>query len=88
MIRIGYKRCEYNYYVYINSLDDVFFTFLLLYVDDILIAAKSMSKVIKLKTLLSREFDMKNLGTDKKILLMEICKDGTTRIIQNQGIHL
>jgi hypothetical protein len=56
--------------------------------DDILIAAKSMSKVIKLKTLLSREFDMKNLGTDKKILLMEICKDGTTRIIQNQGIHL
>ena len=36
--------------------------FLLLYGDDMLIAANSMSGVNKLKTLLSREFDMKDLG--------------------------
>ena len=36
MIRIGYKRCEYDCYVYVKSLDDdSSFIFLLLYVDDI-----------------------------------------------------
>ena len=39
-----------------------------------LIATKSMSEVNKLKILLSREFDMKDLGATKKILRMEILK--------------
>ena len=49
--------------------------FLLLYVDDILIAAKSIVEVNKLKLLLSREFDMKDLGIAKKILEIEIRRD-------------
>ena len=40
-----------------------------------LIAAKSMIEVNKLKSLLSKEFDMKDLGAAKKILWMEIYKD-------------
>ena len=75
MTRIGYKRCEYDYCVYVRSLDDGSSIFLLLYVDDMLIAAKSMSEVNKLKTLLSREFDMKDVGPFKKILGMEIHRD-------------
>jgi hypothetical protein len=75
MIKIGYKRCEYDCCVYVKSLDDGSFIFLLLYVDDILIAAKSIVEVKKLKVLLSKEFDMKDLGAAKKILGMEICKD-------------
>ena len=75
MIRIGYKRCEYDYCVYVKSLDDDSFIFLLLYVDDMLIATKSMIKVNKLKSLLSKEFDMKDLGATKKILGMEIHRD-------------
>ena len=59
MIRIGYKRCEYDCCVYVRSLDDGSFIFLLLYVDDMLIAAKSIVEINKLKVLLSREFDMK-----------------------------
>jgi hypothetical protein len=43
-----------------------------MYVDDMLIAAKSIVEVNKLKVLLSREFDMKDLSTAKKILGMEI----------------
>jgi hypothetical protein len=39
MIKIGYMRCEYDCCVYVKSLDDGSFIFLLLYVDDILIAA-------------------------------------------------
>jgi hypothetical protein len=41
---------------------------LLLYVDDMLIAAKSMFEVKRLKSLLSDEFEMKDLGGAKKIL--------------------
>jgi hypothetical protein len=48
---------------------------MLLYVDDMLIAAKSIVKVNKLKILLSREFDMKDLSAIQKILGMEIRRD-------------
>ena len=75
MIQIGYKRCEYDCCVYLKSLDDGSSIFLLLYVDDMLIAAKSTSEVNKLKILLSREFDMKNLRAAKKILRMEIRRE-------------
>jgi hypothetical protein len=75
MIKIGYKRCEYNCCVYVKSLDVGSFIFLLLYVDDMLIAAKSIVEVNKLKVLLSKEFDMKDLSTAKKILGMEIRRD-------------
>ena len=80
MIQIGYKRCEYDCCVYVKSLDDsscIFF--LLLYVDDMLIAAKSMIEINKLKTLLRKEFDMKELGAAKKILGMEIRMDRDAR---------
>ena len=40
-----------------------------------LIATKSMFKVNKLKSLLSKEFDMKDLGATKKILGMKIHRD-------------
>ena len=40
-----------------------------------LIAVKSIVEVNKLKVLLSREFDIKDLGIAKKILGMEIRKD-------------
>ncbi|KAL6329285.1 hypothetical protein AAG906_015489 [Vitis piasezkii] len=76
MIKIGYKRCKYDCCAYVKSLDDnSSFVFLLLYVDDMLIAAKSMVEVNKLKSLSSKEFGMKDLGAAKKILGMEIHKD-------------
>ena len=48
---------------------------LVLYVDDMLIAAKDQSEVTKLKAQLCSEFSMKNLGPAKKILGMEIHRD-------------
>ncbi|KAL4317979.1 hypothetical protein GQ457_18G008540 [Hibiscus cannabinus] len=79
MIQIGYKRCEYDCCVYVKSLDDGSFIFLLLYVDDMLIAAKNMHDVVGLKALLSQEFDMKDLGAAKKILGMKIHRDRSSR---------
>jgi hypothetical protein len=49
--------------------------YLLLYVDDMLIAAKSMKEITTLKAQLSSEFEMKDLGPAKKILGMEIKRD-------------
>jgi len=49
--------------------------YLLLYVDDVLITSKDKSLINKLKSQLSDEFEMKDLGEAKKILNMEIHKD-------------
>jgi hypothetical protein len=48
--------------------------YLLLYVDDMLIAAKDKSEIAKLKAQLNLEFEMKDLGAAKKILGVEIIR--------------
>ena len=75
MIRIGYKRCEYDFCVYVKSLDDGSSIFWLLYVDDMLIVGKSMSEVNKLNIFLSREFDINDLSAAKKILGKKIRRE-------------
>ncbi|TXG49655.1 hypothetical protein EZV62_025530 [Acer yangbiense] len=63
------------------------FVYLLLYVDDMLIASKSKVEIDRLKAQLSSEFDMKDLGEAKKILGMEIKRDrvkGTICLTQTQ----
>ena len=75
MLRIGFTRCEYDCCVYTKRLDDGSFIYLLLYVDDMLIAARSMTEVNRLKKLLKKEFDMKDLGAARKMLGMEIRRD-------------
>ncbi|KAK3004147.1 hypothetical protein RJ639_020036 [Escallonia herrerae] len=57
---------------HISERDHIFLT---LYVDDMLIATKSKSEIAQLKALLSAEFEMKDLGTAKKILDMEVSRD-------------
>src|ERR1044072_2253231 len=79
MLKIGYGRCVYDCCVYVRSLDDGSYIFLLLYVDDMLIAANHWSDVNDLKVKLSREFDMKDLGAARKILGMEILRDRSAK---------
>jgi len=47
----------------------------MLYVNDMLIIDNHLNDVNELKSLLSKEFDMKNLGPAKKILGMESHRD-------------
>jgi len=75
MISHNYSRSNYDSCVYHKKLLDGTYVYLLLYVDDMLIASKSISEINKLKTLLNNEFEMKNFGAAKKILGMEIRKD-------------
>jgi len=74
MIGQGYTRCHYNNCVYFQQSDGSF-VYLLLYVDDMLIASMDKSLIGKLKSQLSDEFEMKDLGIAKKILGMEIHRD-------------
>ena len=61
-------HCEYDCCVYFRVLANGSYTFLALYVDDMLVAAKSKQEIVKLKSLSSSEFDMKDLAATKKIL--------------------
>src|SRR5450759_864977 len=73
----GFQRSMFDPCVYLKHVSNEVFGFiiLVLYVDDMLIAAKERSEVDKLKALLNFEFQMKDLGTAKRILGMQIHRD-------------
>ncbi|KAI9159942.1 hypothetical protein LWI28_003563 [Acer negundo] len=75
-----YTRSHFDHCVYFRKLQDGTFVYLLLYVDDMLIASKSKVEIDRLKAQLSSELDMKDLG-------MEIKRDrakGTICLTQTQ----
>nr|GEY87648.1 retrovirus-related Pol polyprotein from transposon TNT 1-94 [Tanacetum cinerariifolium] len=61
--------------IYVEQPEDGSFLYLVLYVDDMLIAAPNKDQIRELKDQLSNEFDMKDLGAAKRILGMEIRRD-------------
>ncbi|KAG8481224.1 hypothetical protein CXB51_025964 [Gossypium anomalum] len=73
-----FKRSSFDSCVYFKKNNDGSFVYLLLYVDDMLIAAKDKGEIRKVKAQLSEEFEMKDLGPTKKILGMEILRDRKT----------
>ncbi|KAE8715970.1 hypothetical protein F3Y22_tig00110156pilonHSYRG00076 [Hibiscus syriacus] len=75
MLRIGFARSSYDSCVYMKKQDGEISTYLLLYVDDILVASKSKEEVQEIKDMLNSEFDRKDLGLATKILGMEIIRD-------------
>ena len=68
----GYSRSKYDSCMYFRKLVNGSFIYLLLYVDDMLIAFSDIVEINKLKAFLKGEFDMKDLGAVKKILGMKI----------------
>ena len=62
--------------------------YLLLYVDDMFIAANNITEINILKKLLNKEFDMKDLGVAKKIFGMEISREnGVVHLSQKRYIE-
>eukprot|EP00253_Pinus_taeda_P024271 PITA_24271 len=74
MMSQNFIRSEYDHCVYFKNFNGIFII-LALYVDDMLIASKSMEEIKRLKAQLSRKFDMKDLGAAKHILGIEIHRD-------------
>ena len=87
MIGMKYTKASYDHCVYFRKLQDGSFIYLLLYVDDMLIASRCSKEIENLKSQLNMEFEMKDLGEAKKILGMEIDRDrklGRLRLTQSQ----
>nr|GFB36648.1 retrovirus-related Pol polyprotein from transposon TNT 1-94 [Tanacetum cinerariifolium] len=78
----GFKRSSYDSCVYYRSYAPGEYIYLLLYVDNMLIACKSKAGIGFTKSLLKREFDMNELGEAKKILGMEIVRNQSRKILR------
>ena len=72
MIGQKYTRSQFDYCVYLPRLSNGSYIYLLLYVDDMQVACKNKAETERLKTQLSSEFEMKDLGEAKKILGIDI----------------
>ncbi|CAL9233575.1 unnamed protein product [Arabidopsis halleri] len=75
MRKQGFSRSEYDHCVYFRCYGEGKYVYLLLYVDDMLVAAKDQKEVEKVKKTLSKEFEMKDLGPARRILGMDIIRD-------------
>lgn len=75
VISKGFNRSSYDCCVYFKKEGSINFIYLLLYVDDMLIASSDMNAINSLKKSLNSEFEMKDLGAAKRILGMEIDRD-------------
>ncbi|GJY73682.1 retrotransposon protein, putative, ty1-copia subclass [Tanacetum coccineum] len=82
MLSNGFKRSFYDNCVYYRSYAPGKYIYLLLYVDDMLIACKSKAEIGSTNSFLKKEFDMKELGEAKKILGMEIIRDRSHKILR------
>jgi hypothetical protein len=90
MLAHGYSRSNYDHCIYLKQFPNGYFVYLLLYVDDMLIASHDKSLIVELKAQLSHEFDMKDLRPAKKILGMEIQRNrraGTLFLSQKSYIE-
>ncbi|KAL9258959.1 Retrovirus-related Pol polyprotein from transposon TNT 1-94-like protein [Drosera capensis] len=79
MMKHGFNKNPYDCCVYHKKVSDCSLMYLLLYMDDMLIATRDIVEIKKLKVLLNTEFDMKDLGAAQKILGMEIIRDRVQR---------
>jgi len=68
-------RRNYDSCVYMMRRNEKVILYLLLYVDDILMASSDIQEIHKLKKKLNDELEMKDLGNAKRILDMDIMRD-------------
>jgi len=72
MCEQGYKKSASNHCVFVKIFSNDDFIILLLYVNDMLIVGKDVSKINRFKKQLGESFAMKDLGADKQILGIKI----------------
>ena len=89
MKKKGFGRSEHDRCVYTKELSEGERVYLLMYVDDMLIAAKNVIDVAELKEQLSTEFEMKDLGATRRILGMDISRDRNAGVLRlSQSCYL
>ena len=74
MLKEDFQKCNADHCCYFKRYSSSYIISLL-YVDDMLVIGSYMDDIRRLKQQLSKEFDMKDLGSAKKILGMQIVRD-------------
>ena len=88
MISHDFKRSSFDSCVYFKRCNDESLMCLSLYVDDMLIEAKSKEEIRIVKAQLNNEFEIKDMRAAKKILRMEILRGGVAgRLSLSQRIY-
>lgn len=80
MIKNGYRQCQADHTLFIKQ-QDTKVTALIVYVDDIVVTGSDCEEITRLKSNLSREFEIKDLGTFKYFLGIEVARS-------TQGVFL
>ena len=75
MQKLEFQKSKFDLCVYMKDVNTKKAVYLLLYVDDMLIASGNPKVIQALKDSLSREFEMKDLGKASRILGMDIIRD-------------
>ena len=81
MVSNGFMRCNYDCCVYFKMINGSVYVYLLLYLDDMLLASKDRRVIEELELLLNSEFEVKDLGQAKKILGVEIGRNMKSGLI-------
>ena len=76
----GFKENQVDECVYMKT-EGKDFIFLILYVDDILLATTSLTLLKNTKDFLSKNFDMKDLGEARYVLGIEIKRNRASRVL-------
>ena len=75
MCEQDYRKTTSDHCVFVRKFSNDDFIILLLYVDDMLIVGKNVSKIDRLKEQLGKSFTMKDMGAVKQILGIRIIRD-------------
>uniref|UniRef100_A0A5B6Z677 Putative polyprotein n=1 Tax=Davidia involucrata TaxID=16924 RepID=A0A5B6Z677_DAVIN len=73
MVKIGYKQSNADHTLFIKRRGDMI-TVLIVYVDDIVVTGNDSDEVSKLKVHLAREFEIKDLGSLRYFLGIEVAR--------------
>ena len=82
MISQGFTRCYKDPCVYTKGTTVENLIYLLLYVDDMLVAARDIGKINCLQKNLNKMFEMKDLGPASRILGMDIKRDRKNGVLK------
>ena len=73
--KLKFRRGSYGSCVYIRECKEKGEVYLLLYVDDMLLAKRDLTDLSEIKAQMSKEFEMKDLEATRKIRGMEIFRN-------------
>ena len=77
---MGFEENKVDQCIYLK-ISESKYIFLVLYVDDILLACNDIGLLHEIKQLLSKTFNMKDLGDVSFVLRIEICRDRSSNLL-------